>query len=211
MVEEKKKDAKQRIFDAALSLFARKGYNAVGTREIVKKAKVNIAMINYYYGGKAGILKAIINVAYDKHSAAITSADVHQDSEKHIRAVIKNFIKFFRDNTELALVAFDTLPFDDPEIIALKQKWGESKMDLLKKLFSGIGLNINNDVQVSIFNGLLGNIILTHFRSRYLWEQATGRSAVACDDAFYASYTETLWRFYFNGVKGVISEKKKKR
>ena len=91
---EKKKDAKQRIFDAAVTLFARKGYNAVGTREIVKKAGVNIAMINYYYGGKAGILKAIINEAYDKHSAAITSADVQQEPEKHIRAVIKNFIKF---------------------------------------------------------------------------------------------------------------------
>ncbi|MGB3477843.1 MAG: TetR family transcriptional regulator [bacterium] len=211
MTEKQQKDAKQRIFDAAISLFARKGYNAVGTRGIVKKAQVNIAMINYYYGGKVGILKTIINTAYEKHSAVITSADVHQEPENHIQAVIENFIKFFRGNTELALVAFDTLPYDDPEIIALKQKWEESKMDLVRKLFAGIGLNINNEVQVSIFNGFLSNIILTHFRGRYSWEQAAGKSALAYDDVFYARYAKTLARFYFDGVRGVISKRGKKK
>ncbi|KPL15990.1 hypothetical protein AMJ74_00115 [candidate division WOR_3 bacterium SM1_77] len=210
MVAEKEKGARQRLYDAALSLFAQKGYNAVGTREIAKKAKVNIAMINYYYGGKAGILKTIINMAYEKHTAAITNADMLQEPEKHIRAVIRNFIEFFRNNTELALVAFDTIPYDNPEIIALRQKWEESKMNLVRKLFAGIGLNIENKVQVSIFNGFLSNIILTHFRGRYSLEQATGKVASVYDDAFYARYTETLTRFYFDGVRGVIPKKRKK-
>ena len=34
---EEQKNAKQRIFDAALSLFAQKGYAAVGVREIAEK------------------------------------------------------------------------------------------------------------------------------------------------------------------------------
>ena len=61
MTDEHHKAAKQRIFEAALALFARKGYAAVGVREIAKHANVNISMINYYYGEKAGILKAIID------------------------------------------------------------------------------------------------------------------------------------------------------
>jgi len=59
--KETEKEAKDRIFDAAKSLFARKGYAAVSVREIAKKAKVNISMLNYYYGGKIGILREVLS------------------------------------------------------------------------------------------------------------------------------------------------------
>ena len=68
MTQNQKRNAKQRIFDTSVSLFARKGYAGVGIREIAKKAGVNISMINYYYEGKVGILKEIINQCYDKYS-----------------------------------------------------------------------------------------------------------------------------------------------
>jgi len=53
-------DPKLRIIDVATELFAQKGYAAVGVREIAKDAEVNISMISYYFGGKVGLLKYII-------------------------------------------------------------------------------------------------------------------------------------------------------
>ncbi|UCF69783.1 MAG: TetR/AcrR family transcriptional regulator, partial [candidate division WOR-3 bacterium] len=116
--------AKHRIFDAALALFARKGYAAVGVREIAKTAGVNISMINYYFGEKAGILKAIINECYDRYFKVIKPVgDEDLPLEEHIRKMIHTCIEFFRQNTELAIVAFDVIPLDIPEVMELKYRW----------------------------------------------------------------------------------------
>jgi len=206
MNDNEKKDTKQRIFDAAVKLFARKGFHAVGIRELAREADVNSAMLNYYFGGKTGILKEIINTAHERHREAITGAAEDLAPREHIKDVISNFIRFFRDNTELALVAFDTLPYDIPEIIDLKKKWGEANVQLLEKLFNDIGLDINDTVQVSIFNGFLANIILTHFRGRYAWEHATGKKIGEFNDSFYEQYADMLTEFYFNGVTGIVQK-----
>jgi AcrR family transcriptional regulator len=206
MSDNAKKDTKQKIFNAAVTLFARKGFHAVGIRELAREADVNSAMLNYYFGGKVGILKEIINTAHQRHREAITGAAEDLTPREHIKDVISNFIRFFRDNTELALVAFDTLPYDIPEIIDLKKRWGEANIQLLEKLFNDIGLDIHDSVQVSIFNGFLANIILTHFRGRYAWEHATGNTIGAFDDTFYKQYTDMLTEFYFTGVCGIVQK-----
>jgi|GEM_PF-3431166 AcrR family transcriptional regulator len=56
-------EAKKRLFDAAVILFARKGYAAVGVREIATAAGANLSTVSYYYGGKAGLHRAIVNEA----------------------------------------------------------------------------------------------------------------------------------------------------
>ncbi|MBN2621431.1 TetR/AcrR family transcriptional regulator [candidate division WOR-3 bacterium] len=207
MSEKEKKNTRQRILDAATALFAQKGYHAVGIREITKIADVNIAMVNYHFGGKIGILKEIINIAYEKHQKAISEADIRSPVETHIHLVIKNYIDFFRDDTALALVAFDTIPFDIPEIIELKLSWAKHHMQLLSKLFDKLGLNLENKVHSDLFNGLLGNIILTHFRGRYSWEMATQQQCTDYNDDFYEEFTQTLTDFYINGIKGVTKQK----
>lgn len=51
-------DARGRLLDAALRLFAMKGYERATTREIAEKAEVNISAIRYYFGDKAGLYRA---------------------------------------------------------------------------------------------------------------------------------------------------------
>ncbi len=50
----------EKILNAAEKLFAESGYNGTTTRAIAKKAKVNIAMLSYYFGGKEQLLHAVI-------------------------------------------------------------------------------------------------------------------------------------------------------
>jgi len=52
-------EARNRLLDAALSLFADKGYSKTSTREIAQAAQVNIASISYYFGDKEGLYKAV--------------------------------------------------------------------------------------------------------------------------------------------------------
>jgi hypothetical protein len=76
---------------------------------------------------------------------------------------------------------------------------------LLRQLFKKLRLSLNDNAHISLFNGLLGNIILAHFRERYSWEISTRKPSREYDDEFYEKYARTLTNFYLAGVKGVAT------
>ncbi len=51
--------SKARILDGAEKLFALHGFQGVSVRAIAKEAGVNVALINYYFGSKVGLLNAV--------------------------------------------------------------------------------------------------------------------------------------------------------
>ena len=59
--QDEKDKSKQRILDSATKLFAQKGYDSVGIREICKEANANICMISYFWGGKQELYKGIVD------------------------------------------------------------------------------------------------------------------------------------------------------
>ncbi|RKD20092.1 hypothetical protein BCY91_00235 [Pelobium manganitolerans] len=63
---DEKLDKRNSILEVAEELFSELGFDATTTRLIAKKADVNIAMLNYYFGGKEGLYLAIL----EKHIAA---------------------------------------------------------------------------------------------------------------------------------------------
>lgn len=227
MTRDAKIAAKKRIFAAAVSLFARKGFAAVGIREIAKEANVNISMINYYFAGKSGILKEIINECYDKYySTILDTGNKKTPLEERVKYLTHNMVKFFRDNTELAIVAFSTIPVDIPDIIDLKIKWIESKRETTNKWFTTLGMDINNAPLMCVIRSFLTSIIFGFVEAQYCCDhiaQALAMPihlqehfkhddhAVVMDDSFYKKYVEMLGRVYLYGVMSMSKKKSKKR
>ncbi len=52
-------DARARLLQAGLRLFAAQGFAKTSTRELAEAASVNVASISYYFGDKAGLYKAV--------------------------------------------------------------------------------------------------------------------------------------------------------
>ena len=50
----------RRLLAAASEEFARHGYTSARVRQIVDAAKVNVAAVNYYFGGKEGLYRATL-------------------------------------------------------------------------------------------------------------------------------------------------------
>tara|TARA_R110002126_G_scaffold78630_9_gene195696 strand:+ start:3284 stop:3916 length:633 start_codon:yes stop_codon:yes gene_type:complete len=53
-------DKQIHILQVAESLFAEKGFDATSIRNIAKEAKINVAMVSYYFGSKERMLESLI-------------------------------------------------------------------------------------------------------------------------------------------------------
>lgn len=202
--------AKQRIFDAAVSLFARKGFAAVSVREIATKAEVNIAMINYYYGGKAGILKAIVNECFDKYYKTIKQiGEKDLPLEEHVRLMIHTVVDFFRKNTEIAIIAFDVIPLDIPEILDLKTRWVEGIREGMKVFHEKLGYNTSDLMQQSVGPGIFVAIVVSHFQGMYAAENLPQYRELVkqLDNDFYNRYSEMLANIFLYGITGKNKKK----
>jgi AcrR family transcriptional regulator len=221
MAGKKRKDAKERILKAAVSLFARKGYFAVGVREIAKAADVNVSSIFYYFGEKVGILEAIVSECYEKyHRAVIGVGDEDTSLEERVRMIVRNLVAFFREDIELAMVTFNSLPVDIPEIMSLNVKWLCEHRGEQERLFRQLGVDPCNAVQTSVICRSLTSSIQSHFQARYVVEhvlkapdqppevvEVVKQSHVLkYDDAFYEEYSEMLSRLFLDGLRSIVAQ-----
>ena len=56
-----KKDTKQKILNAAELLFAEQGFSDTSLRQITGDAEVNLASVNYHFGSKKDLIKAVVD------------------------------------------------------------------------------------------------------------------------------------------------------
>lgn len=100
------KDSKNRLLKAAFELFALRGIDGVSTREIVRKAGVNIHAISYYFGGKEGLYEAVVDYVinfmkaesksvlhFKEYSEGIDDLTPSQAEQRLLR-VLRDFIDF---------------------------------------------------------------------------------------------------------------------
>ena len=57
---------KNKILDAAESLFADKGFSGTSLREITSLAEVNLAAVNYHFGSKKELIKSVMSRYMDE-------------------------------------------------------------------------------------------------------------------------------------------------
>jgi len=61
MVTTDTRDTKERLLDAAESLFGDRGIATVSVRDITAAAEANIAAVNYHFGSKDGLMLQVLN------------------------------------------------------------------------------------------------------------------------------------------------------
>ena len=97
--QDEKEKTKQRILSSATKLFAQKGYDGVGIREICKDANANICMVSYFWGGKEELYKGIVDNLIEKQNEyAKTFIDINLDpatlsKQEQINLIYKIFDK----------------------------------------------------------------------------------------------------------------------
>lgn len=194
-------DPKQRIIDAALSLFGHKGFNATGVREVAREAGVNQAMINYYFGSKVGLLTAVLDRFFDRYEA-IATAHLTTDEPLYVkgRAFMQAALRFFRENPELVVIALTELPLAMPEVAAYKAGRLRRMRELLVDKFHAELVELRGeDLHLEIAGPMLISALASHFVFRPVLEQL---GWVKIDDAFYEDLERMVPDLIIFGLMG---------
>ena len=87
---------RERILDAAERLFAQRGFHGVSIRDITGAADVDVALANYHFGSKQGLLEAVfLRRAEDLNSERLARLDAAiagaRDQPPQLEAIIDAF------------------------------------------------------------------------------------------------------------------------
>ena len=98
--------ARRRLLEAALPLFAAKGYQQTSTREIADAAGANLAAINYYFGDKAGLYRAVFSesLCADAKSASPLDNAAGQPLETLLAGFFRDFLAPLQNGAPVDLV-----------------------------------------------------------------------------------------------------------
>ena len=119
-------DTRRRILETALDLFAAHGYEGTSTRQIAEGAGVNLPAIQYYFGNKEGLYRAVIE-------------DIVADTEQHMSGVLPRVRAALDDpaamQAELAellcetLEAFITVVTSGPQVDSRRLIFARSEVE----------------------------------------------------------------------------------
>ncbi|MFC1716029.1 TetR family transcriptional regulator [Candidatus Poribacteria bacterium] len=195
------KKPKQRILEAATSLFAQKGYAAVGVREIAKKADVNISMISYYFNGKAGILGIILEEFFGHYFHVLSVVDDESlSAEECVRTLAHSLVNFARENMELIIIFENVIPLELHEIDEVRDSNLRQMMDMRSRLVARFGIDPDDIFSVGTFGPMLTDIIFAKSRRIPVIKRL---SPFMIDDAMYERYAEAVADLFLYGITGI--------
>jgi len=94
-------DCRANLVAATTALFAEKGFNGVGVRELASAAGVNLSMISYYFGGKEGLYAAVLNEQFITLRRVAELKDMDADPMKKFELYVRATVARYRKNPYL--------------------------------------------------------------------------------------------------------------
>ncbi|QTC40616.1 TetR/AcrR family transcriptional regulator [Bacillus sp. V3] len=133
--EEPFTEKQQKIVEAAIEMFAEKGYASTSTSQIAKKAGVAEGTIFRHYKTKKDLLLSIVSPTMAKLIAPFVIRDInkvldakYERYEDFLKAMILNRQEFLKDNMTVFKILIQEIPFH-PE---LKEQF---KVHIARKIF----------------------------------------------------------------------------
>ena len=205
MAEPKKKDSRERILQAAVVLFARQGFANTGMRQLAEEAGVNLAMINYFFGTKKGLLKEILDAFFAGY-LALLEEELTADTtlEEKLKRFIHRAVGFVADNKNSMLITVTELAHDDPDITEHKARWARQAMVIIDaQICRPLAQRSGKTISPAAIGPLLINMVTSRFLFAPVVEQV---SPPGYDQQFFAEYPEIIAEIFLRGIHGLCEK-----
>jgi TetR/AcrR family transcriptional regulator, fatty acid metabolism regulator protein len=95
-------DKPRQILDAAVRVFAARGYEAARIGDVAKDAGVAYGLVYHYYGSKEAVLEAVFREAWGRLLAAVALAEeTGESAPEQLELVVKIVLRSWRDDPDL--------------------------------------------------------------------------------------------------------------
>ena len=111
--EDLRLERRQSILEAAMKVFAQRGYAAATIRAIAREANIAQGTIYLYFPSKRDLLLALYRSMILESLEEIMARPEKGDDEAFLRSLVVDRIRRFRQNAQAVRFAFTELPFHD--------------------------------------------------------------------------------------------------
>ena len=134
---ENAEDVRKKLLDAAKDLFPRYGYRGVSSRQIGAAAGVNFAMIRYYFGGKPGLYREMLQGVLQPARSTLEEMK-SADSLPKLTNVLEHMTRSWAANPWVAgFVVREVLAPDGPMRAMFLREFPERLAPIVERLVEG--------------------------------------------------------------------------
>jgi TetR/AcrR family transcriptional regulator len=134
---ENAEDVRKKLLDAARELFPRYGYRGVSSRQIGAAAGVNFAMIRYYFGGKPGLYREMLQGVLQPARSTLEAINA-TDSPPNLAGVLESMTRSWAANPWVAgFVVREVLAPDGPMRAMFLREFPERLAPVVERLVEG--------------------------------------------------------------------------
>lgn len=152
-------DTRDALLSAARDLFLKNTYANISIRKIADKAKVNSAMIAYYFGSKSGLFREMVK-SYIESKIEMATATIGHANQTNLQAFIGNFYQTVPP--ELTHLILRTMLFERGEMRDwLMQNLMKPAFDTALQVSQSIVDHNGKPVEPLIVRTLLQSMLLT--------------------------------------------------
>lgn len=165
-MDNRQRDNRQIILDEALSLFAARGYEAVGVADVVGAAGLTKPSLYHHFGSKLGLLEALLEASYLELLERVRPATDYQgDLPLTLFRVVSAYCAFAQARPQVYHLLLN-LCFAPPQSEAYRAvtPWNQRQHDILKDMFqkaSGDHGNMKgrHELYAVLFLGMINTLI----------------------------------------------------
>lgn len=131
---------RERLLQAALTLFARDGYSQVGVRAIAAEAGVATGLLYSHFAGKEELLRAIFEQSMADVAQSFALADAASPPAR-LEALVRGSVQIVRAHLEFWRLGYATR--SQPSVVSALapslQRWSETIVDTLRRYLAESG------------------------------------------------------------------------
>lgn len=155
-----------RIIEAATEIFSEKGFDGARVDEIALRAKVNKAMLYYYFESKEKLLEEIVkryvNESIELKKSIFKDVDVHDEAQLDI--VINKMFHFMENKKDiLRIILVESLKSEDRDVPMFDSLLGSFELKIKRFKDSGMELNKEDEMGILIDSFFYNAVSWTFF------------------------------------------------
>ncbi|MBM7597683.1 AcrR family transcriptional regulator [Virgibacillus halotolerans] len=202
--------SKEKVIEAASSLFFQKGFAGTSVRDIADKASVNVSLISYYFKGKQGLLEHAVTQYYEEYLKIIEHVLEEKESLpalERLKSMIFSIIQYKQSHYQLSCFIYRELSLDSIFVREMAVTYLAKENHYVSKIFFDVlkaHRKSNNDRQYLLLQ--LKGMLVTPYVLHNEWkDQVVGEFA---HHQFVKKYVLTIhqWLDFIVSQSGKVCE-----